>query len=170
MRFPAWFLVTALPVLVAAVMVTAPAGASAGYADHVVVDKSERTLYLMRDGEVIKSYRVALGRIPRGPKTVEGDGRTPEGSYIFDARRDDSRFYRSLRISYPNPTDRARSSARGMPAGGQIMVHGMAPELERWGADHYLFNWTEGCIAVTNEEMDEIWASVQLGTRIEIRP
>lgn len=139
-------------------------------ADKIVVVKSERRLYLLRDGQVLKSYRVALGREPRGTKLYQGDGRTPEGRYVLDARNAASNFYRALRVSYPNAADRARARAMGEAAGGLIMVHGLPNERPSWGEEHWMYNWTNGCIAVTNAEMDEIWASVELGTPIEIRP
>ena len=138
--------------------------------DRVVVDKSRRTLQLLDGDEVVRSFRVALGRQPRGHKLYEGDGRTPEGVYLLDSRKADSRFYKAIRISYPNRSDLRTARSIGKPAGGSIMVHGLPEELMSWGPDHYLFNWTEGCIAVTNEEMDVIWNSVRPGTPIEIRP
>jgi murein L,D-transpeptidase YafK len=139
-------------------------------ADRVVVVKSERRLYLLRGEEVVRSFRVALGRQPRGTKLRQGDGRTPEGLYRLEAGNPDTRFHRSIRISYPNDEDVARAQASGTRPGGNIMLHGVPAELSRWGPDHWMFNWTEGCIAVTNEEMDIIWRSVDLGTPIEIRP
>jgi murein L,D-transpeptidase YafK len=159
-----------------AVAVTAgPAKAEAAKAgpakaDKVVVVKSEHRLYLLRGGEVVKSYRVALGRQPRGTKLYEGDGRTPEGRYVLDARNADSRFSRAFHVSYPNAVDRARASALGQAAGGLIMIHGLPRERPAWGAEHWMYNWTTGCIAVTDREMDEIWESVEVGTPIEIRP
>lgn len=142
----------------------------AGKADKVLVAKGERRLYLMRGGRVLRDYRVALGRRPRGTKLHEGDGRTPEGSYVVDARNPGSRFYRALHVSYPNGVDRARARALGEPAGGLIMVHGLPNERPAWDADHWMFDWTNGCIAVTNREMDELWSSIDLGTPIVIRP
>lgn len=142
----------------------------AGKADKIVVLKGERTLYLLRGGEVLRSYKVALGRQPRGTKIHEGDGRTPEGSYTLDARNPGSNFYRALRVSYPNRSDRARARALGESAGGLVMIHGLPNERPQWGAEHWMFNWTNGCIAVTNREMDEIWDSVDLGIPVEIRP
>ncbi len=139
-------------------------------ADRIVVDKSERRLYLMQDDEIVRSFRVALGRTPRGHKLFQGDGRTPEGIYYLNARNPDSKFHRSLRISYPNVQDRKRAYALGERPGGDIMIHGIPDELRHWGSDHYLFNWTEGCIAVTNAEIEMIWDSVDIGTPIEIRP
>lgn len=139
-------------------------------ADKIIVLKGERRLYLMREGEVLRSYRVALGKQPRGTKLHEGDGRTPEGRYTLDARNAGSRFYRALRVSYPSPADRMRAKALGQAAGGLIMIHGLPNERPAWGEEHWMFNWTNGCIAVTNREMDEIWSSVDVGTPIEIRP
>ena len=158
----------------AATLIAVAAGgeavASTAKADKIVVVKSERRLYLLRDGEVMKSYRVALGRQPRGTKLHEGDGRTPEGRYVLDARNRASNFYRALRVSYPSSADRVRAQALGQAAGGLIMIHGLPNERPNWGEEHWMFNWTNGCIAVTNREMDEIWASVDVGTPIEIRP
>jgi len=139
-------------------------------ADKVVVSKSRRVLELWKDGEVVESFRVALGRTPRGHKLYQGDGRTPEGTYVLEGWNHDSRFYRAMRISYPSPADAARAASMGKPAGGEIMLHGLAPEIADWGADHYLFNWTEGCIALTNEEIDIVWRRVRPGTPIEIMP
>lgn len=152
-----------------------PVRATAGHgvtakADRVLVVKSERKLYLLRGDEVVRSFKVALGRQPRGTKERNGDGRTPEGEYYLDAANPDSRFHRSIRISYPSARDLARARANGANPGGNIMIHGVPAELLHWGADHWMFNWTEGCIAVTNDEMEEIWHSVDLGTPIEIRP
>lgn len=142
----------------------------AARADRVVVVKSERRLYLLRAGRIEKTYRVALGRVPRGAKRHAGDGRTPEGQYHFQGINLDSRFYRAIRVSYPNATDRARAQAMNVAAGGQIMLHGLPNERPGWGEEHWMYNWTDGCIAVTNAEMDEILQSVTTGTPIEIRP
>ena len=160
---------------VAACLTLALAGGAAeaarpAKADRVVVVKGERRLYLLRDGLVLKSFRVALGRQPRGTKLYEGDGRTPEGRYLLDGRNADSRFYRAIHVSYPGRADRTRAQALGETAGGAIMVHGLPNERPGWGEEHWMYNWTNGCIAVTNREMDEIWDSVELGTPIEIRP
>lgn len=131
--------------------------------------KHERKLYAYRDGKVIMTFNVALGREPRGHKVMEGDGRTPEGRYFISAARHDSDYHLSLLISYPNADDRARAGAAGVSPGGQIMVHGLDPAIEAdWHDRHWLFNWTNGCIAVTNAEMDQLWDSVALGTPIEI--
>jgi len=139
-------------------------------ADRVLVLKSKRKLYLLHGGQVLRRYRIALGRRPMGPKTREGDGRTPEGVYQLDWRNPDSRFYRSMHISYPDGSDLRRAAARGVAPGGEIMIHGQPPGLD--GADGWSIrrDWTEGCIAVTNAAIDEIWNLVDDGTIIEIRP
>jgi murein L,D-transpeptidase YafK len=169
-RFLSWARLGGALLLAAAGLWTLPAAAEGAKADKVVVVKHEQRLYLMRDGQVLKSYRVALGRQPRGTKLYEGDGRTPEGRYVLDARNADSRFYRALHVSYPNAADRERARALGQAAGGLIMVHGLPRERPNWGGEHWMYNWTTGCIAVTDREMDEIWDSVDVGTPIEIRP
>ncbi len=139
-------------------------------ADRVLVLKSERRLVLMNQGEAVRSYRVALGRNPEGRKVRQGDGRTPEGVYVLDRRNPQSRFYRSIGISYPNPEDRARARRLGVPPGGDIMIHGLPNRLAGIDGDHTRWDWTEGCIALTNAEIDEIWEAVADGTTIEIRP
>jgi murein L,D-transpeptidase YafK len=141
------------------------------YADRVVVEKAQRSMHLMQHGRVLKSYRVALGGDPVGHKTQQGDSRTPEGVYTVDFRRTVSRFNLALRISYPNQQDRQVASARGVDPGGEIYIHGqptggVSPaRLAQTGPD-----WTDGCIAVTNREMQEIFALVRDGTAVEIRP
>lgn len=147
-----------------------PRQAVAPKADRVLVLKGERRLLLMSGGQVLRSYPIALGFNPRGHKQRRGDGRTPEGIYSLDWRNPESRFYRSIRVSYPNRTDRARAARAGVSPGGDIMIHGLPERLSVIGSVHSKWDWTEGCIAVTNEEMDEIWAAVDDGTTIEIRP
>lgn len=146
------------------------ARAPAVKADKIVVLKGARRLLLLRQGAVVRAYRVALGRNPNGAKVREGDGRTPEGRYVLDWRNPRSRFYRSIHISYPNPADRARARRLGVAPGGDIMIHGFPRRLEAPGAQHGRWDWTNGCIAVTNAEMDEIWHAVADGTPIEILP
>ena len=136
----------------------------------ILIVKSERSLTLMTDDAPLRSYRIALGGRPEGHKLWEGDLRTPEGEYRIDLRNPDSRYYRSLRISYPSSTDRAYAQMLGIPPGGDIFIHGLGPEKRWMGDAHAFFNWTEGCVAVTDEEMDEIWSLVQLGTPVDIRP
>ena len=139
-------------------------------ADRIIVVKSERRLYLTREGRVMKSFRVALGREPKGTKIYQGDGRTPEGVYEVAAFNPGSRFHRAVRVSYPNEQDLVRARALGQAGGGDIMIHGLAPERRGFGAGHWQFNWTNGCIAVTDREIEEIWRRVEIGTPIEIRP
>jgi murein L,D-transpeptidase YafK len=141
------------------------APADIGRADAVLVDKSERTLQLLRDGAVIATFSVALGFAPEGHKTQQGDGRTPEGRYVLDWRNPKSRFHLSIHISYPNSADKAQAAARGVSPGGDIFIHGTP-----WLASVTGRDWTLGCIAVSNADMDAIWASVADGTPIVIRP
>ncbi len=137
-------------------------------ADKVLVIKTERQLYLLRDAQVLRSYRVALGHNPVGHKVFQGDGRTPEGLYTLDWRTSASRFYRAIHISYPNEEDIDRAGQFGGRPGGSIMIHGQ-PVDGFAGANPY-FDWTEGCIALSNREMDEVWMAVDDGTPIEILP
>lgn len=146
------------------------AARAAAAVDRVLVLKGERRLELLGDGAVIRSYRVALGRQPRGPKQVQGDGRTPEGVYRLDGFNAASRFHRAIHISYPDAADKVLAQRLGRSPGGGIMLHGLPRERPRWGAEHWMYNWTNGCIAVTDAEMDEIWRLVGPGTPIEIRP
>lgn len=158
--------------LVAALLLTvwAHGADKAAHADQVLVLKKQRTLQLLNHGRVLKSYKVALGADPIGPKMQQGDHKTPEGIYILDSRNAHSQFYKSIHISYPSARDRAAARARGVSPGGDVFVHGL-PNGYHWvGASHRLKDWTDGCIAVTDEEIDEIWAAVGNGTPIEIRP
>jgi len=142
----------------------------AARADHVIVIKSARTLTLMDHGKVVKEYKVSLGGAPVGAKTRQGDHKTLEGSYLLDRRNEHSQFYRSIHISYPNAQDRARAQKLKALPGGDIMIHGLPNGYGWLGKSHVADDWTDGCIAVTNEEMDEIWRAVADGTPIEIRP
>ena len=139
-------------------------------ADRVLVHKKERTLELLRDGKVVKTYKVALGGDPVGPKTRRGDHKTPEGIYALDFRNAHSQFYKSIHISYPNPHDREQARKAGVSPGGDVFVHGLPNGYRAVGAAHRLRDWTDGCVAVTDEEIDEIWKVVPDGTPIEIRP
>ncbi|SPF47546.1 ErfK/YbiS/YcfS/YnhG [Candidatus Sulfotelmatobacter kueseliae] len=140
------------------------------HADRVVVLKKERTLELLSLGKVIKTYKVALGGDPIGPKTRQGDHKTPEGVYVLDSRNAHSQFYKAIHISYPNARDRAAAKRQGVSPGGDVFVHGLPNGFGWVGASHRLKDCTDGCIAVTNEEIDEIWQAVADGTPIEIRP
>jgi len=140
------------------------------HADRVVVLKKARTLQLLSEGKVVKSYKVALGGDPVGPKTRQGDHKTPEGVYVLDSRNAHSQFHKSIHISYPNVRDRAAARANGVSPGGDVFVHGL-PNGYGWvGVSHRVKDWTDGCIAVTDEEIEEIWKAVADGTLIEIRP
>jgi murein L,D-transpeptidase YafK len=142
----------------------------AAIADRLVVIKSQRRLYLQSEGRVLKTYRVALGSNPVGPKVREGDGRTPEGVYALDGRNAESRFHLSLRVSYPGPGDLDRAKALGVSPGGDIMIHGIGGEPRHLAAHRKGRDWTRGCIALTNAEIEEIWALTGEGAVIEIRP
>ena len=139
-------------------------------ADRIVVEKSARKLTLFRGTTPLKSYSVALGRAPDGRKEREGDQRTPEGQYLIDAHKYDSAFHRALRISYPSAADSAAAAQRGVTPGGDIMIHGLRNGFGWLGAFHRCLDWTAGCIAVTDKEIEEIYRAVQDGTPIEIRP
>jgi len=138
--------------------------------ERVLVEKSARRLTLWFAGFAVREYRVALGREPVGDKRFARDGRTPEGVYTIDARNPGSEFYRSLHISYPSAADLKAAREAGRDPGGEIMLHGLPNGADWVARDHARFDWTEGCIAVTNEEIDEIWELVADGTPIEIRP
>lgn len=152
------------------VCAAALASENALHADRVVVLKNVRTLQLLSRGKVIKSYKVALGGNPVGAKTQQGDHKTPEGLYVLDSRNVHSQFYKSIHISYPSARDRAVARQKGVSPGGDVFVHGLPKGYGFVGASHRLKDWTDGCIAVTNEEIDEIWRAVADGTPIEIRP
>jgi len=139
-------------------------------ADSVLVLKHDHKLELLKDGKVIRTYKVALGRGGLAPKEREGDERTPEGHYIIDSRNADSRFYKALHISYPDAEDRARAAKLGVSPGGAIMIHGLPNGMAWIGSAHRLYDWTQGCIALTDSEMDEVWNLVPAGTPVEIRP
>jgi murein L,D-transpeptidase YafK len=140
--------------------------------DRVVVRKGQRQMDLLKDGAVYRSYRISLGDNPRGHKMREGDERTPEGDYILDWRNPRSSYYKSIHVSYPNTRDRAFAQAMGFQPGGMIMIHGRPNWLTsaKVAKEYDGRDWTNGCIAVTNPEMDEIWHLVKDGTPIRILP
>ena len=143
----------------------------AGDIDHVLVKKSERQLFLMSGSNVVRSYPISLGEQPVGHKQREGDERTPEGQYVLDWRNPDSRFYKSIRISYPNDQDQMRAAENNHNPGGDIFIHGLPNGINLLARTFRGRNWTDGCIAVNNNaHMDEIWQLVKDGTRITIRP
>ncbi len=148
----------------------ATAGDTLPTANRVLVRKSERRMYLLRGDEVLRSYRVALGLNPVGHKEREGDFRTPEGRYRLVKRNPRSDYFMSMKVSYPSPDDVARARRNGWAAGGSIMVHGL-PNDPRKGVDYYSTrDWTDGCIAVSNADMLEVWMLVSDNTPIEIQP
>ena len=136
--------------------------------DRVFVDKSDRILKLMSDGKAIRSYRIALGGSPTGHKQQEGDQRTPVGVYTLDYKNENSIAHRSIHISYPNDEDKARAQSLGVNPGGDIMIHGQMNGFGHLAWLNQKRDWTDGCIAVTDDEMDEIMAAVKVGTTIEI--
>ncbi|MGB6960474.1 MAG: L,D-transpeptidase family protein [Candidatus Acidiferrum sp.] len=139
-------------------------------ADRIVVHKSERTMTLFRDSKVLKTYKVALSTDPVGPKEREGDHKVPEGLYVVDAKNAHSKFHLALHISYPNAADRERARKPGVKPGGNIEIHGLGPNFGWVGSLHRQVDWTDGCIAVTNSEIEEIWPLVPVGTAVEILP
>ncbi|PKG34691.1 L,D-transpeptidase family protein [Psychrobacter sp. Sarcosine-3u-12] len=136
--------------------------------DKVFVDKSERILKLLSKDIVVKSYRIALGDSPIGHKQQQGDQRTPVGYYTLDYKNENSIAHRSIHVSYPNAADKARAKSRGVNPGGDIMIHGQMNGFGHLAGLNQQRDWTDGCIAVTNDEMDEIMAAVKVGTAIEI--
>jgi len=139
-------------------------------ADYVLVKKASKELTLFSGSRRIKTYKIALGKNPVGHKVVEGDKRTPEGSYFIDARNENSKYHLALHISYPDAIDAMKAQSLGSSPGGSIMIHGTGEEYEWMGKLHASINWTDGCIAVTNKEIEEIWKLVPDGTLIEIMP
>jgi len=155
---------------IASAGVPAKVSASLVQADKVVVLKSKRLMLLLSQGEILRAYRVALGRQPVGRKTAAGDKKTPEGIYILDTRKADSKFHKAIHISYPNESDASYAQRNGASAGSDIMIHGLPDELKYIGPLHRYADWTDGCIAVTNPEIEEIWKLVPDGIPIEIKP
>jgi murein L,D-transpeptidase YafK len=142
---------------------------SSSVVDKVIVLKSERKLMLMKSNKVLKTYRIALGTVPLSAKTRQGDHKTPEGNYLLDRHNERSQFHRSIHISYPNADDRARARRLGVSPGGDIFLHGLPNGYEP--SPHQTFeDWTDGCIAVTDSEIDEIFRAVPDRTPIEIKP
>jgi len=139
-------------------------------ADKVLIEKKARRLTLFSQGQQIKAYKVALGRNPVGLKEKEGDNKTPEGVYTIDSRNTKSHYHLSLHISYPSPQDIQRAKSQGVSPGGNIMIHGLMNGFGWVGGFHRWLDWTKGCVAVTNPEIEEIARLVPNGTPVEIRP
>jgi len=139
-------------------------------ADLVLVEKSKSRLYLMREGEAFSSFHVAFGSSPKGHKQEQGDGKTPEGRYMLDYKNEGSAFYKSIHISYPSAKDRQDARKRAVDPGGDIMIHGQKNGYGRLSILVQRFNWTNGCIALSDRDMDLVWNAVKPGTPIEIKP
>ncbi len=148
---------------------TATSASGALKVDRVLVLKSKHKLLLLSGTRVVKSYDIALGRGGLAPKHRRGDRRTPEGIYTIDYRNPASQYHLALHISYPQSTDIQRAQRLGVSPGGDIMIHGLPPDYAWVGKKHRLSDWTDGCIAVTDREIEEIWKSVPDGTRVEVR-
>ena len=154
-------------------LLLAPGLARAGdfpVADFVVIEKGARQLHLLRGGEIFRSFKIALGIRPVGDKKYEGDFKTPEGRYLLDRRNPNSEFFLSIQVSYPNAQDRREAAALGEPPGGAIMIHGQPNVPTRSEAYYRTQDWTNGCIAVSNSDMIDIWLMTGENTPIEIRP
>lgn len=136
-------------------------------ADRVLIEKTERRLSLLRDGQTIATYRISLGFAPDGDKSKEGDGRTPEGVYRIDRKNGQSAFHLSLGIDYPRPDQRAAARSEGRDPGGDIFIHG---QPNGYDGPAITGDWTAGCAAVSNAEIAQIWSRVEIGTAVEIRP
>ena len=150
-----------------------PALAQAGefpIADKVIIEKAARKLYLLQDGEVFRTFDIALGIMPVGDKEREGDFKTPEGNYRLDLRNPDSDYFLSIRVSYPDSKDLADARKRGVSPGGSIMIHGQPNEPTHSETYYRTQDWTNGCIAVSNSDMIDIWLMTDENTPIEIRP
>ena len=134
--------------------------------DSIVVYKSKRQLSVYSDGQLLKTYKISIGRNPVGDKEFKGDKKTPEGVYYINGKNPASKFHKNLGISYPNPDDIAYSNKIGKPAGGDIKIHGLRNGYEFIGKFHRWYDWTAGCIALTNQEIDELYCRVYNTPRI----
>lgn len=139
-------------------------------ADRVVVEKSRHLLSLYKSNQLLASYNVMFGSNPTGTKQKENDGKTPEGIYVLDFKKSDSRFYKALHISYPNAKDLANAKQQGVNASGDVMIHGQKNGFGWASSIMQKFNWTKGCVALSNQDIDAIWNKVDAGTTIEIKP
>jgi murein L,D-transpeptidase YafK len=156
--------------LILIVVVSCLAAQTTVKVDRIVIEKSIRTMNLMDGSKVLKTYKVALGGQPAGAKDRQGDHKTPEGMYFVDSKNPNSKFHKALHISYPSKADRENAARLGVKPGGDVEIHGLGSKWGWVGAGHRLSDWTDGCIAVTNEEIDEIYPLVKVGTAVEIRP
>lgn len=161
------------PILSLACVLLAPAAIHAGefpIADKVVIEKAARQLHLLQRGEIFRTFKIALGIVPVGDKKKEGDFKTPEGTYLLDSRNPDSDFFLSIHVSYPDYSDRREANAEGVDPGGAIMIHGQPNAPSRSETYYRTQDWTNGCIAVSNSDMIDIWLMTGENTPIEIRP
>jgi len=138
--------------------------------DQIFIEKAERRMTLLSGDEALHTFSISLGGAPVGHKVQEGDQKTPEGDYSIDLKNPTSSFYRSIRISYPNDEDKAHAESLGVEPGGLIMIHGMKNGFGWLGALHLWLDWTDGCVAVTDDEMDVVWETVDVGTPVRIKP
>jgi murein L,D-transpeptidase YafK len=139
-------------------------------ADSILILKKDHLLELLAHGKVIRTYHVALGQGGLAPKQREGDGRTPEGHYTIDARSAESHYHKAFHISYPNAADKQRAARLGVSPGGAVMIHGLPNDKGCLDSAHRMYDWTLGCVALTDAEIDELWTLVPVGTPVEIRP
>ena len=139
-------------------------------ADSIVISKSAHTLSLMSGKTVLKTYHVALGRGSSGAKQFEGDNRTPEGKYFIDEKKTSTKFHKALHLSYPNADDRAKALKLGRSPGGNIEIHGLPTSFAWVGTTQHIIDWTAGCIALSNDEIDEVWKLASVGMPVEIDP
>jgi len=165
-RFRKSFLVA----LAAAVATCALAQEKAATPDRILILKAAHTMTLMRGTDVLKTYKVAISNVPVGAKERAGDHKVPEGKYVIDRKNPQSKFHLALHVSYPNAADRVLARKLGVEPGGDIEIHGLAKEYAWLGALHRQKDWTDGCVAVTNAEIEEIYAMTEVGTPVEIRP
>jgi murein L,D-transpeptidase YafK len=170
MRQKKFIYITLTVLFLCALLISAGAATTSQQADRIVVLKAKRILELKRGEAVLKTYSVALGGAPVGAKERQGDHKTPEGTYVIDSKNQHSQYHLALHVSYPSASDRERARKMGVDPGGDIMIHGLPPGYGWLGASHRRIDWTDGCIAVTNKEIEEIWGLVKVGTVGEIRP
>ncbi|MCX7914140.1 MAG: L,D-transpeptidase family protein [Thermodesulfovibrionales bacterium] len=158
--------------LLPSLILISPHYLSADYlkADKIIVLKGKRLLFLLKEGQIIRIYKVALGKDPIGPKVRLGDNKTPEGIYTISSRKYSEKYYLTIFISYPNERDIENAKKLGVNPGNSIAIHGLPKDLASLNKLHRRLNWTNGCIAVTNEEIEEIWKLIEDGTPVEIRP
>jgi murein L,D-transpeptidase YafK len=147
-----------------------PARPQSDPVDRILIEKSTHTMKLMLRNDIVKTYKVSLSRVPVGAKQHSGDHRVPEGQYFIDSKNRFSKFHLALHISYPNAADRLRAKKLGVDPGGNIEIHGLGSTYGWAGSLHRTIDWTDGCIAVTNPEIEEIFPLVPVGTPVEIRP